>query len=98
MRTMIQVEFDTETMNRLISDGSLPGIMESVLGTLKPEAASFHPYAGSRAATIVVDVADPAAIVAVCEPFRLRMNAEVTLTPCMNAEDLTTGPSRIDRT
>ncbi|WP_329570163.1 hypothetical protein [Kitasatospora sp. NBC_01266] len=43
----------------------------------------------------VVDLADESAIVTTCEPFWQSLHAQVSLTPCMNAEELATGLGRL---
>ncbi|MEU9132015.1 hypothetical protein AB0D08_28585 [Kitasatospora sp. NPDC048540] len=60
-----------------------------------PRASYPARSAGRRALTLVVDLADPAAVVPLCEPFWLEFNAEVTVFPCMNAEDPATGIDRL---
>ena len=95
MRTMILVELDTEAGNKQITDGSMGKSLEEVLGMLKPEAAYFYAHHGHRAMTLVVDAPDEASIVTMCEPFWTQLNANVEVTPCMNAEDLRGGLSRL---
>jgi hypothetical protein len=95
MRTMLLVELDNETATKAISDGSMSKALEEVLGTLKPEAAYFHPHHGHRGMTLVVDTPDEASIVTMCEPFWMQLNAKVEVIPCMNADDLRGGLSRL---
>ena len=95
MRTLLEVDLDTETANRLITDGTLPQVVEGILAALEPEAAYFHARDGHRAMTMVVDLADEASIPAVCEPFWHQLNARVTAHPCMNADELRTGLGRL---
>lgn len=94
MRTMVMVELDTESANKQIVDGSMAKTLEEVLGTLKPEAAYFYPRNGHRNMTLVVDVPDEASLVTMCEPFWER-NAKIETYPCMNADDLRSGLSRL---
>jgi hypothetical protein len=95
MRTMLVVELDTETSNKNIADGSMTKTMDEVMGALKPEAAYFYAHNGHRAMTLVVDAEDEAAIVSLCEPFWLQMNASVEAFTCMNADDLRNGLARL---
>ncbi|WP_405020206.1 hypothetical protein OHV05_28375 [Kitasatospora sp. NBC_00070] len=90
MRTLIQVEFDTATANRLITDGTMPKALEGVMATLKPEAAYFAPTAGRRCAYLFADLPAESSLVPYLEPL-WELNAEVTITPCMNADDLAQG-------
>jgi hypothetical protein len=95
MRTMLMVELDTQASNRQISDGSMAKTMDEVMGTLKPEAAYFYAHNGHRAMTLVVDAADEAALVTLCEPFWLQLNATVEAVICMSADDLRSGLARL---
>lgn len=95
MRTLIQVELDTATSNKLFADGRLGEIVEHSIGALKPEAAYFFPRGGHRSFIMVVDLADEAAVVPAVEPFWNEMNAKVELFPCMSADDLKAGMSRL---
>ncbi|PYC76781.1 hypothetical protein C7C46_21605 [Streptomyces tateyamensis] len=97
MRTLLQVELDTEASNKLISNGELQQTMGELMGTLKPEAAYFYAMNGHRAMTLVVDLPDESSIVTACEPFWLTLQARVTAVPCMNADDLTSGLGRLPR-
>jgi hypothetical protein len=95
MRTLLQVELDTETANKLLTDGSIGKTMDEVMGALKPEAAYFYTRNGHRTMTFVVDAADEASLVTMCEPFWQAMNAQVDAFICMNAEDLRHGLERL---
>lgn len=95
MRTMLLVELDNEAATKSIADGSMGKTLEEVLGTLKPEAAYFHPHGGHRAMTLVVDAPDESSIVTLCEPFWMQLNAKVEVIPCMNADELRSGLSRL---
>ena len=95
MRTMLTVELDNEAANRQISDGSMGKSLEEVLGALKPEAAYFYAHGGHRAMMFVVDAPDEASLVTLCEPFWTQLNAHVEATPCMTADDLRSGLSRL---
>lgn len=95
MRTMLLVELDNNAASKAIADGSMGKSLEEVLGTLKPEAAYFYPHNGHRAMTLVVDAPDEASIVTMCEPFWTQLNASVELIPCMSADDLRGGLSRL---
>jgi hypothetical protein len=98
MRMLMTVEMDTEASNRGIKDGSLPKLMESALERLQPEAAYFTTHEGHRTAYIVLDIAEPAQMVQMAEPFFIGLNAKVNWSPAMNAEDLREGLSRLSQT
>jgi hypothetical protein len=95
MRTMLQVELDTDASSRAIADGTMSKSMEELLGMLKPEAAYFYPHNGHRAMTLVVDMPDEASLVTMCEPFWTQLNAKVEAFSCMSADDLRTGLERL---
>lgn len=97
MRTLMQVEIDRDTANELIDEGMMSDVLNRILGNLKPEAAYFHPRNGRRCMTLVVDIPDEASIVPICEPFFMELNASIEFYPCMNADDLQTGFSRLTK-
>ena len=92
---LLRVQLPVERGNAAIKDGSLQRTIESVLNTLKPEAAYFFPENGKRAALLVFDLPDPSQIPVVAEPFFQQLNASVALTPVMNADDLQAGLQRL---
>jgi hypothetical protein len=94
MRTLLLVTLDTPASNELVASGRISEVMDKVMGTLKPEAAYFHPAAGHRAMTLVVDLPDEASIVTICEPLWMELGAEVEMIPCMNADEVRTGLGR----
>ena len=91
MRTMLRVAMPVEKGNQAIQNGTLPKVMMSAIQELKPEAAYFYPENGKRACLMVFDMKDPSQIPLVAERFFVELNAEVTLTPVMNADDLKKG-------
>ena len=95
MRVLINVEIDTQTGNGEITSGDMGKVMQDIMGALKPEAAYFYPRNGHRAVTLVTDLPDAAAIPAALEPFWQRFNAHVEAFPCMNADELGQGISRL---
>ena len=92
---LLRVQLPVERGNAAIKDGSLQRTIESVLNTLKPEAAYFFPENGKRAALLVFDLPDPSQIPVAAEPFFQQLNASVALTPVMNADDLQAGLQRL---
>jgi hypothetical protein len=77
--------------NAAIKDGSLPKTVQSLMEQLKPECAYFYPEGGKRAAIMVFDLADPTGMVTVLEPLFQNLDAEISLTPVMDAGDLEAG-------
>ena len=95
MRMMMQVELDTQTANPLIGDGRIKDVLDGIMSRMKPEAAYFYARGGRRAFTLVVDAPDSASIPSLAEPFWQEVNASVEMFPCMNAEELQEGISRL---
>lgn len=95
MRMMLKFSLPVEKGNAVINDGSLGGIMETVMSRLKPEAAYFTPLAGQRCGMIFFDLAEPSQIVEVVEPLFLKLNASVELVPVMNGDDLRKGLGKV---
>lgn len=95
MRTMMRVEIPVEAGNEGIRNGSLPATMESVFDQIKPEAAYFATFNGNRCAYVIFDLADPAEIPSIAEPFFMNLNARVEFVPCMNQEDLEAGLNKL---
>lgn len=91
MRMMLRVKMPVESGNSAVKDGSLPRTIQALLERLKPEAAYFFPDEGKRSMLIVFNMQDASQIPPLVEPLFLGMNASVTLTPVMNAEDLQKG-------
>jgi hypothetical protein len=88
MRMMLKVSIPVEPGDAGIQTGQLQQITAEALDTLKPEAAYFFAEGGVRTALMVFDLADPSDIPSVLEPFLGGLNAGVSLTPVMNADDL----------
>lgn len=91
MRTLLKVTMDVSASNKAIKDGTMPKLLESTMGKLKPEASYFFPSNGKRCCMMIFDLKDSSDMPAVVEPFFLEMNAEVEITPVMNAGDLQKG-------
>lgn len=71
-------------------------IVEQVVQQLHPEAAYFLPTDdGHRSMVLVFDMTDPSQIPAIAEPLFMGGRARVTLTPCMNLDDLQGGLSQL---
>ena len=98
MRTMLKVSIPVETENKAIADGSLPRLLQGLLGDLKPEAAYFLASEGTRTALIFFNLADPSQIPAIAEPLFMGLDAEVDFFPVMNAEDLGKGLAAAEQT
>ncbi len=97
MRFLVKATFDVVSGNSLARDGRLGATIQSILEELKPEAAYFLAEDGERAAFLFVDMDDASQIPAVAEPWFLALNASVSFTPVMVAEDLMNAGPAIDQ-
>ncbi|KJS55654.1 hypothetical protein [Streptomyces rubellomurinus] len=95
MRALLEVELDTATSNKLVSDGSITEGVQQMLAQLKPEAAYFLNRRGRRSMVMVVNVADEASLPSIAEPFWQQLNATVDLHICMTADELFEGLRRL---
>jgi len=88
MRMMIRWSVPVEAGNDAIEDGTITEVIQSMIETLKPEAAYFMAEGGDRAGIMVFDMTDPAQIPQIAEPLFMNLDAAVEFIPVMNAEDL----------
>ena len=95
MRVLLNIDFDTEKSNEVIRAGRMGKTLQRILTDLKPEAAYAYPLNGRRGMTIIVDAPDGAILPSLAEPFWLELNAQVEALPCMNADELAEGLSRL---
>ena len=96
MRMLLRVSIPVEAGNAAARNGTLGPTIERILGDLKPEAAYFFADdSGQRSGSIVFDMKDASQIPAVAEPWFLAFNAQVTLRPIMNPQDLAKAGSSI---
>ncbi|MER7050851.1 MULTISPECIES: hypothetical protein [unclassified Streptomyces] len=95
MRVLLKATLDTEKANEAIRSGKLPELINQTLDHLKPEAAYFGPLGGRRTALMVFDMQDSSELPPTGEPFFTQLNAEVEVSPIMNADDLRKGLSRL---
>lgn len=91
MRMLLKVSIPVADGNRTIRDGSLPAIMEKAIAQLRPEAAYFTVENGNRTAFIFFDLHDVTIIPSIAEPLFMGFNAQIDLTPVMNADDMRAG-------
>jgi hypothetical protein len=94
MRMLMKVQIPTEAGNEAIRSGSLPRTLGSVLEALKAEAAYFIAEDGMRTGLIFFDMADSTDIPSAAEPLFMEMNAQITMVPAMNAEDMQAGVAK----
>ncbi len=95
MRTLMKISIPVKSGNEAIKTGGLPRVMTSTIQDLKPEAAYFYPENGRRAALMVFDMRDSSQMPVIAERFFMELEADVTFTPVMNADDLKKGLEQV---
>ncbi|KUN24048.1 hypothetical protein AQJ23_20865 [Streptomyces antibioticus] len=95
MRVLLKASMNTEKANDLIRTGKLPQLMQEAMENLKPEAAYFTLDHGVRTCYLVFDMQDSSQMPPTAEPFFMDLDAELDMTPVMNAEDLQKGLSQL---
>ncbi len=88
MRMLMHVKIPHKHFNPSVRDGSAGGKIQRILEAIRPEAVYFTEYDGMRGAIMIVDVADPSKVPALCEPWFLEFNADVTFHIVMSPDDL----------
>ena len=95
MRVLLTIQIPAAKGSAAIRDGSMRRTMEEFMNAVRPEAAYFAPEDGFRAAHIVFDMQDPSDMPPLLEPLFSTFEANVALTPVMNADDLMAGLQRV---
>lgn len=91
MRMMLKASLSIEASNKAIHNGSLPGMLEKVMGKMKPEAAYFTTFHGRRTILAFFEMADSSMIPQIAEPLFSGLQAEVEFVPVMNQAELQQG-------
>jgi hypothetical protein len=91
MRMMLKAVFDTDAASEVMSSGQGAEVNRRLIERFQSEAFYAFTDDGQRAILMVFDMADTSQIPALTEPMYQQGKAKVTLTPCMNREDLETG-------
>src|SRR5688572_16322914 len=97
MRTLLKASMQVEAANRAIRDGTIGGLIDSLIQQLKPEACYFGPENGLRTMYIVFDLQDASQIPVIAEPLFEVLQAQVTMVPVMNEKDLKLGLSKLSK-
>ena len=95
MRMMLKAVVDTEAGNEALRNGSMLKAIEQMGQQLNPEAAYFVGEDGRRACIVVFDMADPSQMPAISEPLFQIGKARVTITPCMDLDEVRKGLSQL---
>lgn len=88
MKMLLNAIFPTEPFNALVRSGKAGEILQKIVAELKPEAVYFTEEDGMRAVLMVVDIASPADVPRLAEPFFLNFDAEVRMRIVMSPADL----------
>jgi hypothetical protein len=88
MKMLMMVECPNEPFNSLIKAGTAGQVIESILASIKPEAAYFTEQDGMRGGIFLVDVNEPSDIPALAEPFFLNFNASCKFRIMLSTQDL----------
>lgn len=91
MRMLLKASIPVEKGNESFQSGTMAQGIQSLMETLKPEAAYFFPEDGKRTALFVFEMNDSSQLVPIVEPLFTNLDAAVHITPVMNSEDLERG-------
>ena len=95
MRMMLKAVMDTEAANEVSRKGEIEDVTRRLVEQLNAEAAYFVPDGGQRSCLIVFDMTDSAQMPVIAEPLFQGVKARVTLSPCMNLDDLQRGLAEV---
>jgi len=88
MRMLIHVKIPNNEFNACVKDGSVAQKIKRIMDDIKPEAVWFTEYEGRRGLIMIADVAEPAAVPRIAEPWFLLFNAEVEFHIAMSPGEL----------
>lgn len=91
MRTLLNVIMPVEQTNKAIQKGKLQETIGALSQALHPEASYFHVENGKRTGLFVFDMKESFQLPSILEPFFNALNADITVAPVMNQEDLKKG-------
>lgn len=94
MRFMLKVSVPTQAGNEAIKSGSFGDVMAQFMERHQPEACYFGVEQGQRTMYAFLDIADLSQMPVIGEPFFMGFQAEIELSPVMNAQDLRQGLSQ----
>jgi hypothetical protein len=91
MRMLVKAVFDTEAASEVIASGKGAEVNRRIADRFQPEAFYAFNEDGQRAVLMVFDLADTSQLPVLTEPMFQQGKAKVTMTPCMNLEELEKG-------
>ncbi|MGA2713131.1 MAG: hypothetical protein ABSG41_08480 [Bryobacteraceae bacterium] len=84
----MKVSIPVEAGNEAIRNGSLGTTIQKILTDLKFEAAYFAEEDGKRTGYVFFDMQESWQLPAIAEPWFHAFNADLTVRPAMNLEDV----------
>jgi hypothetical protein len=97
MRMVLKAVIDTEAGTEVFRRGAVAEVVDRMQEDLQPEALYFFGEDGQRMVFAVFDLADPSQLPVLTEPLFALGKAKITMTPCMNLEDLKKGVEEAGR-
>jgi hypothetical protein len=97
MRFMIQFSIPTQYGNEIVRSGKIEKVIKKLGEEFKPEAMYFYPADGLRSGCMFIQSDNPAICAAVGERMWFGLQAQITVTPVMNGEDLGKGLAEMGR-
>ncbi len=88
MRFIVEISLPTEKFNEAVRDGTAGEKVMRILDQTKAESAYFTSRNGRRGVIMIVEIADPAAIPRLAEPWHLLFDASVEFLPAMLPQDV----------
>ncbi len=93
MRLMLKFTIPVERGNEAAKDGTLGQAIENLVKATNAQAAYFTLCDGERAGYIVFDETDQARLPQLTEPMFAALDANITIVPLLNLDDLKRGLS-----
>jgi len=88
MRMLQIIRLPHESFNAAVRDGSAGRKTQSILEEVKPEAVYFTEMNGQRTVLMLVELASPAKVPALAEPWFLSFDADVEFHVVMTPQEL----------
>lgn len=95
MRTFVKVQVPVQRGNKAIAEGTIGKVIGDFMERSKPEAAFFGVEGGQRTGFFVIDLKQTSDLPPLLEPVLAALDAAITYTPVMNAEELKQGLSQV---
>ena len=87
MKFLVETRIPTDVGNQKLKDGSLMKEMQAYLDEIKPEAIYFALAHGKRTVYMVINIPSADKMPEIAEPLWLDWQAEVFVTPVMDAKE-----------